>query len=56
MQRIIRDFPVATVKRVSLQVCGPLAYAAQHKRALPEITAGGQKNEGSRDPSDGFYC
>ena len=54
MQRIIRDFPLATVKRVSLQVSGARACAAQHKRALPEIIAGGKKMRGLATPQMAF--
>ena len=54
MQRIIRDFPVATVKRVSLRVSGARVRAAQHKRALPEIVAGGKKMRGIATPRMAF--
>ena len=54
MQRIIRDFPVATVKRVSLRVSGARVRAAQHKRALPEIVAGGKKMRGLATPRMAF--
>ena len=50
MQRIIRNFPVATVKRVSLRVSGERGCGAQHKWALPGIIAGGKKMRGLATP------